>query len=80
MRELSIHETHGVTGGDAKGAAATAGVAAAVGTAALGAVGTAALGAGWGSMAVGAAFAASPIGVVALVGLAAYAGYQLATK
>ena len=45
------------------------GLASAIGFASFG-------GAGWGAMAVGAAFAAAPIAAVTVVGLAGYAGYR----
>lgn len=72
MHELSIDEIGIVSGAGPKEAGAALGVA--------GTIGAAALGAGWGTMAVGAAFAASPLAVVAVVALAVYAGYELASK
>lgn len=72
MHELSIHEIDAVSGAGPKEAGAAMGLAATIGGASLGA--------GWASMAVGAAFAASPLGVIAVVGLAAYAGYKLLDK
>lgn len=45
-----------------------------------GGIGFAAFGASWGSIGVGLAFAASPLVVLGMVGLAAYGGYQLATN
>lgn len=73
MREISDEELQLVSGGGAGDAAAAAGLAAGIGTLALG-------GAGWGGLTVAAAFAMSPLAVVAVVGLAAYTGYQLANK
>ncbi len=73
MREITIEELDLVSGGGPGEAAASAGLAAGIGTLALG-------GAGWGSLGVAAAFAMSPLAVVAVVGLAAYTGYQLASK
>jgi hypothetical protein len=45
--------------------------------AAAGAIGTATFGATWGGVAVGAAFAAAPIAVVAMGGLTLYAAYKI---
>ena len=72
MHELSINEIDMVSGAGPKEAGAVVGVTAAIGTAAFGA--------GWGTLAVGAAFVASPVAVIAVVALAAYAGYELASK
>ncbi|WP_206076913.1 hypothetical protein [Massilia horti] len=69
IRELSIDEVNCVSGG---GLSAGASAAAAAG------IGAAAFGSGWGAVAVGAAVASAPIAVVAMVGLAAYAGYAFA--
>lgn len=73
MHEISDEEVALVSGGGPGEAAASAGLAAGIGSLALG-------GAGWGALSVAAAFAASPLAVVAVVGLAAYTGYQLAKK
>ena len=72
MKELNNSELNVVAGGDVMTGIGAGGLA-------LG-LGTASLGAGWGSLSVGFAFAAAPITCVALVGLAAYAGYQLVSK
>ncbi|KQZ69219.1 hypothetical protein ASD55_14435 [Rhodanobacter sp. Root561] len=69
MDVLTQSEIGQVAGGDLKGALGA-------GAAAL-AVGGASLGAEWGAVAVGVAIGAAPLTVVALVGLAAYAGYEL---
>ncbi|TFW16996.1 hypothetical protein E4L96_15200 [Massilia arenosa] len=70
IRELTVEEVVWVSGGQPK----------ITGTAALGgaaAIGAAAFGSGWGALAVGAAFAAAPVAVFAMAGLALYGGYQL---
>jgi len=72
MHELSISEIGMVSGAGVKESGTALGVA--------GTIAGASFGAGWGTMAVGAAFAASPIAVIAIVGLAAYAGYQFLNK
>ena len=64
MRELSMEEISGVSGGDmTKGAAS---------------IGLAAFGASWGSVGVGVAAAVSPIAVLAVVALTFYGGYSMA--
>lgn len=68
MQELTMDEVNSV-GGAMKDAGAAAGLMATVGLAAFGS--------GWGAVGVGMAFAASPVAVVAMVGLGAYAGYLL---
>lgn len=68
IRDLSFDEIENVNGaGFTEGAAAFG--------AALG-IGGASFGTAFGAVAVGTAIAASPITVVAMVGLAAYAGYS----
>jgi len=64
-------EVQEVSGADWTSAGAAGGAAAFLGVTSFGA--------GWGTVAVGVAFAASPITVIAVVGLAAYAGYQAAS-
>lgn len=71
MKDMEMNEIEAVDGGMAAVGIASAGLALAVGSASFGA--------GWGMVGVGLAFAASPLTVVALGGLALYAGYQLAT-
>ena len=71
MRDLSIQDIEAVHGGHAALGVASGGLAIALGSASFGA--------GWGGVAVGLAFAVSPLTVVALGGLALYAGYQLAS-
>jgi hypothetical protein len=66
--ELTNDEIDCVSGGVPSKATMAAGLAGAIG------VGT--FGAGWMSVAVGTAWAAAPVVVVGMVGLAAYAGYQ----
>jgi hypothetical protein len=73
MRELTHGEINDVSGAGTSEAGTAAGLAAGIGTISFGA-------AALGTISVAAAFAASPIAAVAMVGLAAYAGYQLATK
>lgn len=72
MQILNENELTMVNGGGPGEAAAA--TAAAVG------IGFATYGTALGTVAVGAAFVAAPIAVIAMVGLAAVAGYQLATK
>lgn len=69
MQVLSVNQVEEVSGGDWGSAMGASGTAFGIGVATFGT--------SWGSMAVGAAFAASPIGVAAMVGLAVYAGYQM---
>lgn len=71
MRELEVNEIECVDGGRAAIGVASAGLALAVGTASFGV--------GWGGVALGVAFAVSPLTVLTLAGLALYAGYQLAS-
>lgn len=69
MRELTIDEVNAVGGGDLKQAGAAFGLASGIGAAAFGA--------GWGTVAVGAAFMAAPFAAAAMLGLAAYGGYTI---
>ncbi|MBY0416734.1 MAG: hypothetical protein K2W88_01565 [Pararheinheimera sp.] len=69
MQELTFEQVEEVSGGDMSQAAAAGGMAAGIGLATFGS--------GWATMGVGAAFAISPIGVVAVVALAAVAGWQM---
>lgn len=70
MRELSANEID-VVGGAHKESAIAFGVGAGIGATAFGA--------SWGTLAVGAAFAASPLAVIAIVGCAGYGGWRLLT-
>jgi len=74
MTELSSDEVELVSGG-AEPAVQVA-VGAASGTAAA-TIGFAAFGTSWGSVGIGIAFAASPLAVVAIVGLTAVAAYSV---
>lgn len=69
MQELSLNEIESVSGGTIGDTAKAVGIASAIGAGAFGA--------GWGTMAVGAAMAVSPLGVIALAGCAGYAGWRL---
>ncbi|MDQ1812890.1 hypothetical protein RBA41_06190 [Massilia sp. CCM 9210] len=69
MQELSRNEVELVSGGTAKESAAAFGLGAGIGAAAFTST--------WGTMAVGAAFAISPLSVIALAGCAGYAGWRL---
>jgi hypothetical protein len=69
MQELSLNEIESVAGGTLGDSAQVVVVASAIGAGAFGA--------GWGTMAVGAAIAASPLAVIALAGCAGYAGWRL---
>jgi hypothetical protein len=71
MREMEICELEDINGGQAAIGVAAGGLAFALGGASFGA--------GWGGLAIGLAFASSPLTVVALCGIALYAGYQLAS-
>ena len=68
MEDLSVKEIDSVSGGTIKEGAKLFALA--------GGIGAAAYGVSWGSVAVGVAFAASPIAFVAMVGVAGYAGYR----
>jgi hypothetical protein len=68
IHEMTIDEINCVSGAGATTAGAALGVA--------GAIGAAIFGSTWGAVAVGAAFTAAPFAVVAMAGLAAYAGYS----
>lgn len=72
MREMKFGEVDQVAGGDLTKSLGAGGAAIALGSASLGAE--------WGALTVGFAVAAAPVTVVALVGLAAYAGYELLQK
>ena len=74
MCELSIDEIDCVSGGFTNQEYAVASVTLA------GGIGMATFGSTWGGLAVGAAFAAAPVAVIAMAGLAAYAGYQYFRK
>ncbi|MFB9240160.1 hypothetical protein IV454_21830 [Massilia antarctica] len=69
MQELSLNEVELVSGGDAKESAAAFGLG--------GVIATAAFTSSWGTMAVGAAIAMSPLSVVAIAACAGYAGWRL---
>lgn len=69
LRALSPEELQLVSGGDIFKATGLFGLA--------GGIGYSAFGAYWGAVAVGAAVVASPITVGAMVGLAAWGGYEL---
>lgn len=71
IRELDDGELLSVSGGWQKTGVAFGSFGLALG------IGNAAFGAGWGAMTVGLTVAASPFAVGAMVGLAAYGGYQL---
>lgn len=71
MKELTVNEIQQVSGGEPAGAAAVMGMAMGVGGAVFG---KAAVG-----ITVSAAFAMSPLGVFAVLGLAFYSGYLLAS-
>jgi hypothetical protein len=71
MKELTMSEIQEVSGGELE----TAGSAALIGG-----IGLAKFGSGWASMGVAAAFAGSPLVVLAMAGLAFYAGYKLLGK
>jgi hypothetical protein len=83
MQDLTPEEIMLVSGGkiqDLQAAGSTlagggGGVTAGVATGLMAGVGAAAWGSSWGLVGVGAAFAAAPIAVVAMAGLALYAGY-----
>jgi hypothetical protein len=68
IQELTMDEVNSVSGA-MKNAGAAAGVMATIGAVTFGS--------GWGAVGVGAAFAAAPVAVIAMVGLGAYAGYLL---
>ena len=68
IAELTNEEIDCVGGGDAKSAGAI-GLAAGIGAATWGST--------WGALAVGTAFAAAPFAVIAMGGLALYAGYRM---
>ncbi len=71
MKELTVSEIQEVSGGDLDSA----------GSAALvGGLGLAKFGTGWASMGAAAAIGASPLVVLAMAGLAFYAGYKLLGK
>jgi hypothetical protein len=72
LHEMTIDEVNQVSGAGIKEAAAAFGLA--------GAIGTAAYGSGWGAFAVGAAFGAAPIALIAMSGLAIWGGYKFMTK
>lgn len=69
MQELSLNEIESVSGGTVGDSAKAVAIA--------GAIGAGAFSAGWGSMAVGAAIAVSPLAVIAMAGCAGYAGWRL---
>lgn len=71
MQELSLNEIDAVSGADGKEFAAILGAGSGLGLAAFGT--------GWATTAVGIAFAASPLAVIAIAGCAGYAGYRLLT-
>ncbi|WP_053423294.1 hypothetical protein [Rheinheimera sp. KL1] len=67
MRELTSEQVEQVSGGlDSAGAVGI-----------IGGMGVAKFGLGWATMSVGAAFAAAPIVVLAMSGMAFYAGYRM---
>ncbi|MDM5176899.1 hypothetical protein PO883_06770 [Massilia sp. DJPM01] len=69
MQELSRNEVELVSGGTAKESAAAFGLGASIATAAFTT--------NWGTMAVGAAVAISPLGVLAVAACAGYVGWRL---
>ncbi|MDF3125276.1 hypothetical protein [Rheinheimera sp. 1928-s] len=69
MQELTFEQVEEVSGGDMAEAAAAGGLAAGIGIATFGT--------GWAKMGIAAAFAISPIGVIAVVGLSAAAGWLM---
>lgn len=69
MKELTASEVQEVNGGDAGESATAFGLAMAIGGAVYGS--------GFTGLAVGAAFALSPVGAFAMLGLSFYAGYSL---
>lgn len=69
MQELSFNEIQEVSGGSPARAGVLAGIATGIGVGAFGS--------SWGAVGVGLAFAASPLTALALVGLAAWTGYEL---
>lgn len=71
MKELTVSEIQEVSGGE---------LGAAGGAALVGGLGVAKFGTGWASMGAAAAFGASPLVVLAMAGLAFYAGYRLLDK
>jgi hypothetical protein len=74
VQELTIDEINTVSGAALNVKDSTGGVVLMAGIAAT------AFGSGWGALGVGAAFAAAPVAVVAMGGLALYAGYVLLRK
>ena len=68
MAQLTNEEIDCIGGGDAKSAGALV---------LAGGIGAATWGSAWGAVTVGAAFAAAPFAVVAMGGLALYAGYRM---
>ncbi|QOL47966.1 hypothetical protein [Massilia litorea] len=70
VQDLTMDEVMNVSGAGPKQTAAALGLAGAIGATSFG-------GAAWGATTVGVAFAAAPITVIALAGLAGYAGYTL---
>ncbi|WP_158972648.1 hypothetical protein [Paraglaciecola sp. L3A3] len=73
FEEISVEELQMISGGSGGYVAAGLASGAAFG------IGMASFGTGWGSVAVGVAFAVSPIAVTAMAGLALFAGYQAAS-
>lgn len=69
FEEVSVEELEVISGGSGW-------VGAGAASAAAFGIGAAAFGSSWGAVGVGLAFAASPISVAAIGGLALYAGYQ----
>jgi len=74
MCELTNEEIDYVSGGFSNGEVAIASVSLA------GGIGLATFGSTWGVVAIGVAWAAAPVAVVAMAGLAAYAGYTYFKK
>lgn len=72
MQELTTAEVQEISGGGEVGAAAVVGIGVGVGMAAFGT--------SWGSVAVGLAFAVSPLSVAAILCAGGYAGYLLMQK
>ncbi|EGM77095.1 hypothetical protein Rhein_2793 [Rheinheimera sp. A13L] len=71
MRELTLEQVEEVSG---------AGLSSAEAVGILGGMGVAKFGLGWATMGVGAAFAAGPLIVIGMSGLAFYAGYKMFTR
>ncbi|WP_337842530.1 hypothetical protein [Rheinheimera sp.] len=71
MKELQVNEVQEVSGAGFLQGAGAFGLS-------LG-IGSAAFGSGWGAVGAGLAFASAPLTVTVMLGLAFYAGYQMAS-